>query len=286
MIGKNLTALLLSKGHEITWLSRTNKNEHGISCLTWDQLNSSSYSPEVVINLAGHNLDCRWTAANRFKILESRVEGTRKLVEAILSGKWATRLYIGASAIGLYSPGPDRLKEDSQQGKGFLADVVSQWELSSEALSHSRCDRVLFRFPAVLSNKGGMIGKLKTPTRLMGGVVLGSGKQWTPFAHIDDISSMITYAIEHGIPAGTYNAAAPNVPDHATLVKAFSESLGKKVLIKSTPEWPLKLFLGERSCLVLDSMNVDSSKLLITGFTFQFSDIYKALDHLSKNENS
>lgn len=286
MVGRSLTKGLVSQGHEVSWLGRNHAGLGTVPSILWDEIRESNYSPEVVINLAGHNLDCRWNRSNRLKILESRISSTRTLVELIMSGKWKPETYIGASAIGFYQPGQGRLTESSPKGAGFLTEVVSQWETCSEPLVHSKCRRILFRFPAVLSNEGGMIAKLKTPTKLLGAVVLGNGKQKTPFVHIEDISKMVLFALSHKEMNGIYNAAAPLVPTHLEFMKAFSRGLRKGTFIKHTPEWPLKWALGERSGLVLDSMDVDSHKLTNSGFVFQYPDIFAAISQLTSHENS
>lgn len=286
MIGKNITDLLLSQGHRVTWLSRNSFESNKFSCLTWAELPQSNYSPDILINLAGHNLDCRWNKINRSKILNSRVVSTRRLTELIVSGKWNPQLYIGSSAVGIYGNDSTRKTEDSPYGVGFLADVVCQWENSSAELAGTSCRRVLLRLPAVLSNKGGMLAKLKTPTKLLGGLVIGNGKQKTAFVHIDDVGRLIEYIIENKAISGVFNAAAPEVPDYKEFTSVYANSLGKKVLLKSTPTWAFKLVLGERAGLVLSSQDIDSSKLLRTGFKFTYPDIRGALNQLSTHENT
>lgn len=286
MIGKNVTDLLLSSGHRVTWLSRSPFESKRVSCLTWAELPTSNYMPDVIINLAGHNLDCRWTKANRSKILNSRIVSTRRLTELIISGKWKPQLYIGSSAIGIYGNDHSPKTEQSPNGSGFLSDVVVQWENSSVEIESTTCRRVMLRLPAVLSNKGGMLAKLKTPTKIFGGVIIGNGKQKTAFIHIDDVSRLIEFVFENSEIKGVYNAAAPEIPDYKEFTRVYAKSLGKKVLLPCTPTWPLKVFLGERAGLVLSSQNIDSSKLIKTGFKFKYSNIRQAIEQLSTHANS
>ncbi|MDZ4752549.1 MAG: TIGR01777 family oxidoreductase [Flavobacteriales bacterium] len=293
MIGKHLASELESRGAEVFILSRSKEKfsthpniPHIVSWKPESQVILSNFpSPDVIINLAGHNLDCRWTTSNRKKILDSRIQSTSLLVSQITSRKWNTSLYIGASATGYYSSVFGVKTEEDASGDGFLSEVVKKWEAESESLEKTTCRRVLLRFPAVLAAEGGVVGKLKPLVKWLGGFVPGSGKQRMSFVHVDDLCRIISHVIDHPEMKGIFNANSPLITDQRTFTETFAKEMGKKVLMKSSPTFPLKMLLGERSGLVLDDQAYDSSKLRKTGFRFKFPDIQSAMQNVLTNED-
>jgi uncharacterized protein (TIGR01777 family) len=238
-------------------------------------------SPEVfagcqaVVHLAGEPVAQRWTAAARERILNSRVQGTRVLVEALR--RQPPEVLVSASAIGYYgSRGDEILTEDSPPASDFLGQVSVAWEREARAAEALGVRVVTPRIGVVLGRGGGALPMMAMPFRFGVGGRLGSGRQWTSWIHLDDLVALIEFSIGTAAIAGAVNAVAPNPVTNADFTRELAAALHRPALFP-VPALALKVLMGEMSQALLASQRVIPQAALRAGFEFRFTDAGQAL---------
>ena len=254
----------------------------GVEALPWDT--GRGVPPgaldgvDAVFHLAGESVaDGRWTAARKARILESRVEGTRAIVEAIRRADQRPPVLVSASAVGIYgSRGDDELDESSAPGDGFLAEVCRQWEREAMAAAELGVRVVTPRIGVVLAANGGALGKMLPLFRAGLGGPIGSGKQWLAWAHVDDLVGLLVHAASTPSLAGPMNACAPE----PVRQRDFAHSLARAVHrpgVLPTPALALKVAFGEMSEVLLGSQRVIPRVARESGFAYAHPDLDAAL---------
>lgn len=270
LVGSALVEYLFTKGHSIQCLKRHSGRDV-------QQLWAIAELPETVkegigtvIHLAGENVASgRWSANKKQRILESRVHGTRQLVDYIALQNTKPQLFLCASAVGYYgNRGDEILDEESSLGQGFLADVCNQWENECSRLSTMGVRVVNLRFGMVLSPKGGALHKMIPPIKAMVGGTIGSGRQYISWISIRDLVAIVNFVINNTHIAGPINVVSP-VP---TTNMGLTETLGK-VLNRPTPfkvpSIMAKLIFGQMADeMLLSSARVTPKRLLDSGYEF------------------
>ncbi|HYJ92311.1 MAG TPA: TIGR01777 family oxidoreductase [Pyrinomonadaceae bacterium] len=284
LIGSALQKSLRDGGHDLLLASRKPpKNDNFIQ---WD-VSEGFAEPEklegvhAVIHLAGENLSgLRWTDEKKKAIRDSRILGTRNVVDTISNLKQRPQILIAASAVGFYGDrGDDIMTETSSPGKNFLADVCREWEAESRRAEDSGIRTVLLRTGIVLSKDGGALGTMLTPFKFGLGGVVGSGKQWMSWISLDDQIAVINYALENENIRGAVNSVSPNPVTNEEFTKAMGEVLYRPTIIP-IPEFAVHLAFGEMGdALLLDSTRVIPKRLEEAGFKFKYPDLKKALQH-------
>jgi hypothetical protein len=229
----------------------------------------------AVVHLAGEPVAQRWTSEARKRIMESRREGTRKLVNAMQANP--PNVLVSASAVGYYgNRGDEILTEQSSAGSGFLSDVAKAWEEEALKAADFGVRVARLRIGIVLGRDGGMIKKLRLPFSLGLGAELGDGRQWTPWIHLDDLVSLIYFVIREKTLRGALNAASPNPVRNAEFTETFAKALHRPAFL-SAPEFALKFALGDMSQMLLGSERAIPEATLASGFEFEFPDLQGAL---------
>ena len=287
LIGKALQKSLRTKGHELLLASRKPPNDD--SYVQWD-VESGFAEPEklegidAVIHLAGENISAlRWTDEKKKAIRDSRVLGTRNIVDTISDLKQRPKVLIAASAIGFYGDrGDEELTETSKSGKNFLAEVSREWETEARRAEDSGVRTVLLRTGIVLSKDGGALGTMLTPFKFGLGGVIGDGKQWMSWISLDDHIEAINFALENESIRGAVNAVSPNPVTNQEFTKIMGEVLYRPTFIP-VPEFAVHLAFGEMGeALLLDSMKVIPKRLEDAGFKFKFPELKKAIENAVK----
>ena len=233
---------------------------------------------EALVHLAGEPVAGAWTAGKRRRIVESRVIGTRRIVEAIDAVNVKPEALVSGSAIGFYGDrGEQALTEESPAGSGFLADTVKAWE--AEAIEAKSVRVVRLRTSIVLGRKGGALAAMRPAFKLGLGGVLGDGCQWVSWIHLDDLVSLILFAVENLDVTGALNAAAPWPVRNAEFTGALAEALRRPAFLR-VPAWALKLALGGFSAELLESKRVLPAVATEHGFGFRFPELAPALANL------
>lgn len=233
---------------------------------------------DAVINLAGANLSAkRWSPGFKKEILESRVDTTRALVEAIEKATRKPRVLVNASAVGFYGGGrgDETLDENGAPGSDFLSGIVKAWEAEAQK---SSVRSVQLRTGIVLSTKGGALQPMLPPFKAFVGGPVGSGKQWFPWIHIADEVGAILWCLDNGL-SGPVNLVAPGIVNMKDFAKALGRALHRPSLFP-VPGAALKLLLGEFAEVVLDGQRAVPKKLFDKGFRFRFTDVNEALRDL------
>jgi hypothetical protein len=292
LVGQYLSSLLKEKGYAVFHLSR-HKNPNGeFPAYAWDvtkrQIDREAVEKaDYIIHLAGAGVaDARWTAARKKLIIDSRVESTLLLKEAIAQKTRPLKAYIAASAIGFYgNRGEQFLKETDEAGKqGFLPESVVAWEQAIQQVAKTGVRTVGLRIGIVLSTKGGALQKILLPFKAFNGAYFGNGQQWYSWIHIEDVCRMFIEALESEKIQGFYNAVAPQPVRNKDLIIKTKEALGIPALVVSAPSGVLRLVMGEMADMILDSAKVSSEKIEKTGFRFRFPELRTAIGDLLKRK--
>jgi uncharacterized protein (TIGR01777 family) len=288
LVGTELKKHLLSKGYEVNTLSR--KKNNNPNNFVWDVYKETIDAEclngvDAIIHLAGESVaDKKWTDERKKQIIDSRVKSTELLFKTIKS-KPDNQLksFISASAVGFYGDcGDEILTEESPNGYGFLAECCKLWEDAVDQGKKLSLRIVKLRTGIVLSNHGGALPQLDKPVKLFAGVALGTGKQWTPWLHIDDMVEMYIEALENLKMENCYNACAPFPVTNKALTKAIAKRLHRPIWPFKVSKKVLSLLLGERVEAVLMSNNTSAQKILDAGFKFKFTHLGHALKDLYK----
>jgi uncharacterized protein len=292
-IGRNLVKKLITEGQNIFVHTRDKDKAFDIFgkqvvLVNWDDLkhnplNLKQEAIDCVINLAGESLSAhRWSPKTKSKITNSRINSTRKIIDAIEKKILNPKVLINASAIGYYgSNNSDILNEKSPSGNDFLAKVCRQWE--AEAIKAEQYGvRVVMIRTGIVLGKEGALKKMLPPYKYYVGGSLGNGKQWMSWIHIDDLVNIYINAFKDNNFMQAVNATAPN----AVTMKEFSQTLGNilhRPSILKVPSFIIKTFLGEMSDIVLKGQRVFPEKLIINTFVFRYSQLEDALKDILKN---
>jgi uncharacterized protein (TIGR01777 family) len=288
-IGKSLCKQLVQAGYDLVVLSRNPKKgseslPNQIRVASWDAKTSEGWADYAdgayaIINLAGENIGSgRWTPGKKRRILESRLNAGKAVVEAIKKVGNKPKVLIQASGIGIYGNRDDEiLDEFSRPGSGFLTEVAKQWEGSTKKVESFGVRHVIIRTGVVLGADGGFLSRVILPFRLFVGGRLGSGNQWIPWIHLDDEVRAICFLMERQNLQGAFNLTAPN----PLISKDFFNLLGKTIKRPSwlpVPGFLLSLLLGERAReLILSGQRAMPKRLLESGYDFLYPDAKSAL---------
>lgn len=224
---------------------------------------------DAVVHLAGEPVVGLWTARKRAAIRDSRVMGTRSVVEGIAAAGGKATL-VSASAIGYYGDTGEReVDESSSPGYGFLADVSRAWEAEAEAAQRQGSRVVILRIGFVLGRGGGAMVPLRRAFRLGLGGRLGNGRQWMSLVHVDDVAGLALRALESPDMSGAYNATMPEPLRNADFTRMVAREVCRPAFFPA-PAPLLRLALGGLSSLLLDSHRVLPARTLADGYLFRF----------------
>ncbi len=283
LIGSALMPLLTRSGHTIRRLVR---GSHTEGLARWNPHDGSLdgrvlAGADAVVHLAGESIATgRWTAARKARIRESRVLGTTLLARALVELDRKPAVLVSASAIGIYGDrGDEVIDERSIPGRGFLAEVCSEWEAATRPAANAGIRVVNCRIGVVLSSTGGALAQMLPPFRLGLGGVMGSGRQYMSWIAIDDVVG----AIEHllGAPvAGPVNLVAPHPVSNREFTKTLGRLLRRPTVLRM-PTFALRLGLGEVADeLLLAGARVQPARLTASGYRFRHPALEGALGHL------
>ncbi len=285
LIGSALVPSLAGGGHRVSRLVRG--LAPGADAIRWDPARGVRDAAllealDGVVHLAGENIAAgRWTPRRKAEIRRSRVEGTRRLCEALARLVKRPKVLVSTSAIGYYGDRGDQvLQEDSPAGNDFLAGVCREWEAATEPATGAGIRVVHLRFGVVLSPAGGALRKMLTPFRMGVGGRIGSGRQFMSWIALDDVVGAIQHALATEALAGVVNAVAPSPVTNAEFTRVLAHVLRRPALFP-VPAFGLRLAFGEMAdALLLSSQRVVPARLQASGFTFRFPELEGALLHL------
>jgi uncharacterized protein (TIGR01777 family) len=263
-VGSRLTDRLRREGHSVRAISLRNELKPG-------ELQGMT----AVVHMAGEPVSQRWSREARRKIVESRRDGTRKLVQAMQGNP--PNVLVSASAIGYYGDrGEEVLTEQSSPGNGFLCEVAKAWEDEALKAADYGVRVARLRIGVVLGPGGGALKKMLLPFRLGLGARLGDGTQWMSWIHLDDLVSLIYFVIREKTLRGALNATSPSPVTNLEFTKMLASTLHRPAIF-SAPRFALKLMFGDMAQMILDSQRVLPEATLAAGFEFEYPDLQGSL---------
>ena len=281
LIGSYLKKILEGDGREVKVIGRSAQSDYQWSPARKEYPSEAFEWAQGVINLAGAGIaDKRWTNSRKKVLRDSRVDSVKTISAALNESTSNVKVWVNASAVGFYGNDSSSKWYDlnDKVGETYLAKLTADWEQAMANVQGVR--QSILRIGVVLTNKGGALPELNKFPIL---TTLGTGEQWMPWIHIDDVSRMLVHMLDHSDIQGPMNGVAPSVARHKELVKQMSKSF-HKWSFAWVPGWILRLVLGEMADVVLHGTRVSNSAWQPTSFEYHFSTLEEALDDLAKND--
>ena len=288
--GTGLVGLALSKalkriGYDIAVLTRKPNDQLDVKQYFWDPYNAEIDEDafedlDCIIHLAGANIaDRRWTKKRKKEIYSSRVESAQFLFRKIKELKVPLKSFISSSAVGWYGAisNDEIYTEQAPCANDFLGQLCKQWEIAADQFAALCCTVSKVRTGIVLSSEGGALAKMKKPIIWGQGAALGSGKQYMPWIHIDDLCAIYIHIIQEIIPPGVYNGVAPESVTNEDLTKLLAQALNKPLWMPNIPSWALYMLFGQMSSILLNGSRVSVDKLCQNGFEFKYPKLRQAI---------
>ncbi len=295
LIGKRLSASLVSNGYEIVVFTRDVQKGKIVvpsasNYVEWDYHKLENWSNQFdgcygVIHLSGASIGgARVNKKYKEIIIDSKINSTKNIIKAMSSVSNKPKVFLCASGVNFYGDsGNDILTETSSHGNDFLANFCKEWEEEASKSAALGIRWVSLRTSPVLSINSGLLKRLLPFFKNYLGASLGNGKQWLPWIHPDDIVQTYIYLLENDSMTGTINATSPNPVRMEEFARQFGKALNRPAFFK-VPKIALKLIAGEAADFITASLRVIPEKLQRSGFNFKFPDIRNALADTIKNK--
>ncbi len=285
LVGIHLSALLEKEKYDVVHLSRSKKPGTKFKSYRWDP--ESGYCDkdafrdgDTVIHLAGANIgEKRWTAQRKKEIISSRTETARLIYDVSVASGIRPDAFITASGKDFYGSGISEkiYTETDPPGTDFMAETCRLWEAAADPFEAAGVRVVKIRTALVLARKGSALSKLKAPARAGLIIRLGTGRQYFPWIHIDDLCNVYLKAVSDSTMSGPFNASAPDHITHDMLMGAIARQRHLPVFLPHVPPWLLYLVLGEMSVVLTSGSRISPDRLIRSGFEFRYPDIDQAL---------
>ncbi len=285
-VGSAITASLLESGHNVTVTGSRAQCalpiHRRLHYLSADTTRPGQWQEEVAhceafINLAGRSVFNLWTKKYKKKIYDSRILTTRNLVEAIPPGK---TVLLSASAAGYYGHGGEAEKRESaESGDDFLSQVCVAWEKEASTAQKKGCRVATMRFGVVLGKGGGAMKTMRLPFLLGLGGPIGSGQQWFPWIHLDDVVKAVHHILLGTDSQGPFNFTAPEAVHQKEFAKAMGAILHRPALLPA-PAFIMQTVLGEFGQSLLQGQKAIPEALENTGYLFTYPELKPALQEV------
>jgi uncharacterized protein (TIGR01777 family) len=287
LIGSDLCDALLARGDEVVGLTRDPERARSTNpTVTWHAWRPTTETPppaaldgiDGVINLVGEEINQRLTDEAKVRIRESRILGTRNLLEGIEASPTEPSVFVGQSAIGYYGDrGAQVVDEESEPGEGFAAEVPIDWE-AAERQAEGFFDRVvIFRTGLVLSKNGGLLKQLLPPFKLGVGGPIAGGDQYMSWVHIEDVVGLFLWALDDHRVWGVINGTAPNPVTNRELSKALGRALNRPAFMPVPKFAVAALRGGELANVVAGGARVIPRRALDLGYEFRHPELDEAM---------
>jgi hypothetical protein len=287
-IGRALSRALLARGNVPIVLTRGESHvRDGVRHVQWDGTNSGAWcavldGAAAIVNLAGRNVNCRLTDANRAEILGSRVDSIHALQQALTQCAQPPGVWVNAGGKDIYGDrGAEVLTERSVPGPGVLTDVCLRWEAAFDAAVAPGVRKVMMRIGIVLGEEGAL-PVLARLTRAFAGGAAGDGQQYLSWIHRDDMVAMLLWAIDSAQVSGVYNAVAPEPVSNSQFMAVLRRVLGRP-WSPPVPRFAVALgaaLAGSEAALILEGNRVLPERAQAGGFRFEYPGLEAALQHL------
>ncbi|MFX3673615.1 MAG: TIGR01777 family oxidoreductase [Paenisporosarcina sp.] len=286
-IGQYLEKKYLDLGYEVIIISR---QSHHISWADHKRMAEALEQAELVINLAGKSVNCRYNDKNKKEILDSRTETTKILGNAILACENPPQLWINSSTATIYRHSEDRpmTEMSGEVGTGFSVEIAKAWEQALFAFRLPKTRQIALRISIVLGKDGGAMEPYLNLVRFGLGGVQGAGDQKFSWIHIEDLYQIILFLQRKEDLSGVFNCSSPHPVTNREFMMQLRDTMNRKIGFPS-PKWMLEMgafFLGTETELILKSRWVVPERLVQEGYLFSFDTLDKALQQIIKSPTS
>ena len=285
-IGKYLTDILIEAGFSVSILTRSNREDTTrVTYYKWDPKKNyidknAILNADYIIHLAGEGIvEKRWTKRRKRAIIDSRVYPVEMIYSILEMNNKKLQGFVSASGIGIYGAITSHkiCTENTPPANDFLGTTCQKWENAADKIGTLGIRTVKIRTGIVLGKNEGFLKKMITTFKSGFGAVLGSGKQYLPWIHIEDLCQIYLKSIEDTKLEGAYNACVTDNTTNARFSKIMAKLYDYSIWLPKVPPFVLKILLGQMSIAVLTGQRVSSEKIQKTGFEFQFTDLEKTL---------
>jgi hypothetical protein len=288
VIGRHLSRSLAEKGYKVCILARSETKEPGIRHYLWDTVSNKIDAEAVatancIIHLAGANLgEKRWTKKRKKELYDSRIKTGELILEYFRNSGKKLSAFISASATGFYgmTTSGKIFSETDEAAPDFTGELCRQWECVADRFSEAGIRTVRIRSGVVLTARGGALSRISTVARAGLASPLGTGKQYFPWIHVDDLCGIYMKAVADSALNGAYNAVAPEHITNRDFMKAVAGSLNKPFIAPNVPSFVMKLVFGEMAGMLLEGSRVSPEKIIRAGYDFRFKSVEGALNNL------
>ncbi|WP_386081606.1 TIGR01777 family oxidoreductase [Vreelandella sp. F11] len=286
-VGQRLCRQLVEQGHEVQVVSRSPhqvRDRLPSNCDIRDSAQAFIESPpDALVNLAGEPIAAkRWSDEQKAKLINSRVAATEQLValceQLKANGQPLPKVMVSGSAMGYYgAQGKRVVTEETMPNDEFAHRLCKQWETAAKPIEAMGVRLAIVRIGLVLEAGGGSLEKMLPPFKLGLGGRFGSGEQFMPWIHRDDLVAAILFLIDQQGMSGAFNGSAPHPVTNATFTKTLASHLNRPAIFP-VPAFVLKAGFGEMSRLLLTGADMRPARLEEMGFSFQYPTLDKALE--------
>ncbi|KAK3579008.1 hypothetical protein CHS0354_034805 [Potamilus streckersoni] len=283
-IGQHLCHLLQENGYRVTVISRTIRPDG----ITWTDIHRHGLPKDCtsVVNVAGENIlnvTKRWNDSFKEQVKSSRVETNKLLAKAISEAENPPESFVTISGVAYYKPSETEEYTEESPGGGYdwLSTLTTEWEAAATLPDSMNVRRVTVRSGVVLGKDGGMIQQIFFPFFLGFGGRMGTGKQWFPWIHIDDIAGILAYAVKNKSVYGILNGVAPGTATNAQFASAFAGAMWRPAIFPMPSLVFNTVFGKERGKIILEGQKVIPKRTLECGYKYKYPDLKSACHDLS-----
>ncbi len=286
LIGKVLTQFLKDAGHDVAILTRKVNPKLKVKQYQWDprvhEIDSEAlFNVDCIIHLAGANIaEKRWTKKRWEEMYSSRVASAEFLFEKVKEDQIPLKSFISSSAIGWYGADTSEqvFTEEAACADDILGDLSLAWEAAADSFSDIGCSVSKVRTGIVLTHEGGALPKMMKPILFGMGSPIGSGMQYMPWIHMDDLCAIYKQLLEQKLPAGVYNGVSPEHVTNKDLTRLLAKVLQRPLWLPNVPSFVLSLIFGKMAVILLNGSRVSADKLIEKGFQFKYPKTLAALE--------
>lgn len=288
LIGRYLVPFLQARGHSVAIVSRSASSDNGVKTFVWDvhnkQIDKEAITwPDVIVHLAGAGIaDRPWTTKIKREIIDSRVKSANLLFEQVMAHNPGLKAFVSSSAIGYYGMvTTDHIfTEEDAPSNDFLGEVCHKWEVVADQFASAGIRTVKVRTGVVLTPEDGPLKKMAMPAKTGFAAGLGSGKQYMPWIHIDDLCAMYAKAIEDESMQGSFNAVTADYQTSKEFNRTLARVLNKPFWLPNVPSFLLTMMFGQMAQAFLKGSRISPEKIMKAGFEFEYPTLEPALRNL------
>ena len=289
-LGQAIVNRFSKKGTAIIVFSRgENRIENNVKYVHWDGKTPGEWTKElegadVLINLTGKSVDCRYNEKNKAEIISSRVDATKILGEVINKTNNPPKVWLNSASATIYRNAEDRAMDefDGEIGKGFSVEVCQIWEKTFNEISNPKTRKIAMRISMVMGKGGGVLPVMSKLVKAGLGGKMGNGKQFISWIHEEDFLNAMEHLINNEQASGAYNFAAPQPITNKEFMSLMRKQLNVKIGLPAS-KWMLEIgafFIKTETELILKSRRVVSKRLANEGFVFKYPSVEAAFKNL------